>query len=131
VSRTAHPPGSRIVPPELMGRGEELERVMAVVQHPAMAQLLRPRPEPLEDRLDERRHVFRAMAEVVASIGPAVVVLEDLQAPAVYDGDLIAAGAFTEAGGVPVNRIARWDGTDWSPLGSGIDGGTVLDRPPR
>ena len=46
---------------------------------------------------------------------------------AVFDEDgpgpqppvLIAGGSFTTAGGVPANRIARWDGTQWSPLGSG------------
>ncbi len=27
---------------------------------------------------------------------------------------------FTKAGGVDVNRIARWDGNNWQPLGSGM-----------
>ncbi len=39
----------------------------------------------------------------------------------VYNGELIAGGRFTTAGGAPANRIARWDGTAWSPLGSGIN----------
>jgi hypothetical protein len=34
---------------------------------------------------------------------------------------LIAAGLFTIAGNVPANRIAKWDGTAWSPLGSGMN----------
>ena len=38
----------------------------------------------------------------------------------VYDGQLIAGGTFTTAGGVPANGIARWDGTSWSALGSGL-----------
>src|SRR5690606_26791928 len=29
---------------------------------------------------------------------------------------LFAAGSFTTAGGVTANRIARWNGSDWSPL---------------
>lgn len=33
---------------------------------------------------------------------------------------LYAAGGFTTAGGVPANYIAKWDGIDWSPLGSGL-----------
>lgn len=37
------------------------------------------------------------------------------------DGSLYAGGTFTSAGGVPANRIARWDGTSWHPLGSGMD----------
>ncbi len=34
---------------------------------------------------------------------------------------LYAGGFFTTAGGVPAMRIARWDGSVWSPLGSGVD----------
>ena len=36
--------------------------------------------------------------------------------------DLYAGGSFTTAGGVTVNRIAKWNGTTWSALGSGMDG---------
>lgn len=39
----------------------------------------------------------------------------------VFAGDLIAAGGFTYAPGVP-GRIARWDGGTWWLLGSGING---------
>jgi trimeric autotransporter adhesin len=45
---------------------------------------------------------------------------------AVYDGDLVAGGAFTTAGGVPANSIARWDGQAWHALGRGFPGGRVL-----
>lgn len=38
-----------------------------------------------------------------------------------YNGDLIAAGNFTLAGGVSAKRIARWDGTSWHPLGNGLN----------
>jgi len=34
---------------------------------------------------------------------------------------LYAGGKFDEAGGAPVNNIARWDGAAWSALGSGVD----------
>ncbi len=34
---------------------------------------------------------------------------------------LYAGGNFTTAGGVSANFIARWDGQNWSPLGSGMD----------
>ncbi|MCB0252007.1 MAG: hypothetical protein KDI07_25790, partial [Anaerolineae bacterium] len=37
------------------------------------------------------------------------------------DGSLYAGGEFTTAGGVTANRIARWDGAAWHPLGSGMD----------
>jgi hypothetical protein len=36
------------------------------------------------------------------------------------NGDLVAAGRFTTAGGVPAANVARWNGTTWSPLGGGI-----------
>ena len=35
--------------------------------------------------------------------------------------DLYAGGDFTTAGGVTVNYIAQWNGSAWSPLGSGVD----------
>ena len=40
----------------------------------------------------------------------------------VYNGELIAGGQFTSAGGVPANYIAKWNGVSWSPLGSGTNG---------
>ncbi len=36
------------------------------------------------------------------------------------NGDLVAAGDFSSAGGTPANRIARWNGTSWSAMGSGL-----------
>ncbi len=39
-------------------------------------------------------------------------------AVAVYQGKLIAGGTFTHADGVEVNRIAAWDGTSWSRMGT-------------
>ena len=56
----------------------------------------------------------------VPSGSPAVfslAVFDDGTGPALYAG-----GEFTTAGGVPVDRIARWDGTNWSELGGGIPG---------
>ncbi|MCX6833868.1 MAG: T9SS type A sorting domain-containing protein [candidate division Zixibacteria bacterium] len=40
-----------------------------------------------------------------------------------YDGKLIAGGLFTTSGGVEASCIACWDGSNWSPLGSGMTGG--------
>lgn len=37
-------------------------------------------------------------------------------------GNLYAGGSFTSAGGVAANYVARWDGTAWHPLGSGMGG---------
>ena len=45
------------------------------------------------------------------------------EALTVYNGELIAGGWFTTAGGVSAKYIACWDGTSWQPLGSGMNGG--------
>ncbi|MCA8950331.1 MAG: LamG domain-containing protein [Planctomycetes bacterium] len=44
------------------------------------------------------------------------------------DGDLVVGGTFTGAPsqpGVALNRVARWDGTMWQPVGTGIAFGAV------
>jgi hypothetical protein len=38
------------------------------------------------------------------------------------DGSLFAGGSFTTAGGSPANYIARWNGSAWAPVESGMDG---------
>lgn len=40
---------------------------------------------------------------------------------AVVGTNVYAAGTFTTAGGVSASRIAKWDGTSWSALGSGVN----------
>lgn len=37
------------------------------------------------------------------------------------NGDLLATGAFTTAGGVPAGRVARWDGSNWHAVGQGAN----------
>lgn len=37
------------------------------------------------------------------------------------NGDVIAGGHFRSAGGAPAKFVARWDGSEWSPLGDGLD----------
>lgn len=54
---------------------------------------------------------------ILSADGPGVLALA-----AMPDGDLIAGGLFSAAGGVPANSIARWNGTSWSALGSGMIG---------
>ncbi len=52
---------------------------------------------------------------------------------AVFDDDaagphlpaLYAAGDFFQAGSTPANWIAKWDGTNWTALGTGLSGGTA------
>src|SRR5687768_2514379 len=45
-----------------------------------------------------------------------------VEALALDGADVYAAGTFEDAAGVPASNVARWDGTDWAPLGGGIDG---------
>ncbi len=50
-------------------------------------------------------------------------------AMAVFDEDaggpqpprLFVGGAFTQAGGAPASNVARWDGANWTPVGTGTD----------
>jgi hypothetical protein len=37
------------------------------------------------------------------------------------NGDVIAGGEFTSAGGAPASLVARWNGASWSAMGTGID----------
>jgi len=39
-----------------------------------------------------------------------------------FRNQLVAAGMFNRSGSVAVNNIASWNGTQWSPLGIGVDG---------
>jgi hypothetical protein len=39
------------------------------------------------------------------------------------NGDLYAGGYFVQAGGVAASHLAKWNGTAWSPLGTGISVG--------
>lgn len=45
-----------------------------------------------------------------------------VNALSVYNNELTVAGDFTTAGGVSANRIASWNGSQWRPLGTGING---------
>ncbi len=44
-----------------------------------------------------------------------------VNAIAFYGGELIAGGAFTQAGDTAASRIAAWNGQSWRPLGGGLD----------
>lgn len=46
----------------------------------------------------------------------------EVKAITYYNGNLIAVGSFTTAGGVQANRIAMWNGTSWASLGQGLSG---------
>ena len=47
------------------------------------------------------------------------------------NGDVVVAGDFAVAGSVAANNIARWDGSDWNAVDTGLNGGVnaVATRP--
>jgi hypothetical protein len=50
------------------------------------------------------------------SVVHALAVFDDGSGPALYAG-----GTFTTAGGIAVGYIAKWNGSSWAPLASGMD----------
>jgi hypothetical protein len=50
----------------------------------------------------------------------SLAVFDDGSGSALYAG-----GRFTLAGDTPVSNIAKWDGQQWSSLGSGLNGGVI------
>ena len=53
----------------------------------------------------------------------AMAAFDDGSGPALY----VAGQTFDSAGGVPVSRVARWDGTSWSAVGDGFADGICWD----
>jgi trimeric autotransporter adhesin len=61
-----------------------------------------------------------AGGSLAVSVNPGVYALEvfdDGNGPALYAG-----GNFSQAGGLPAANVARWNGSSWTPLGSGTNG---------
>ncbi len=63
-------------------------------------------------------------SEVGGGVNSSVqaLVVHDQDGPGALVPALYATGSFTTAGGSPANRIARWNGTAWSALASGLNG---------
>jgi hypothetical protein len=61
---------------------------------------------------------WSALGSGVGSVAFAVLAMD-------LDGDgveeVYVGGQFTTAGGMPASRIARWNGSSWSALGSGVN----------
>jgi hypothetical protein len=53
---------------------------------------------------------------IATSDSPALVLASDAR-------NMYAGGSFTQISGIEANRIARWDGSAWFPLGSGLSEG--------
>lgn len=57
-----------------------------------------------------------------STLGSETALNGQVNALALMDGDLYAGGTFTSVGGGTGNYVARWNGSSWAALGSGIDG---------
>jgi hypothetical protein len=74
-------------------------------------------------RWDIQDESWSAMGSGLGVVGTYLLV-PDISA---IGGAVYAGGGFTTAGGAPANNIARWDGTHWSALGSGISGSSWIE----
>ena len=54
----------------------------------------------------------------------STALMPQVNSPAIApDGTVYVAGFFSSVDGVSVRNVARWNGTAWTPLGSGVGGG--------
>jgi len=73
-------------------------------------------------------HIARWNGYSWAALGPGLTNSTGagvVNALAVLGSDVYAGGSFTRAGNTVVNYIAKWDGTSWSALGSGVGSGVL------
>src|SRR5258705_13618330 len=56
-----------------------------------------------------------SMGGLMGANGPVSAIVADAS------GNLYIGGAFTEVGGTVATNVARWDGVNWSALGSGVN----------
>jgi hypothetical protein len=61
------------------------------------------------------------------AIGVSILPIGFVSALTVYNGDLYVGGLFQRAGGVDVDNVARWNGSDWSAVTGPSGFGTERD----
>ncbi|MEO3808840.1 AAA family ATPase [Sphaerisporangium sp. B11E5] len=84
---------------------------------PEIAHALPPSPQPLDDPRAERHRVFRAIRALLAAVGPAVLVIEDLHWADDGTRDLLRFLTGRPPEGLAVVATYRRDGAARSPLG--------------
>ncbi len=63
---------------------------------------------------------WNKQTRVYSDMGAANAIVRTMAVAA--NGDVYAGGDFTSIGGVAANRIAKWNGSTWSALGTGLNG---------
>jgi hypothetical protein len=63
------------------------------------------------------------MGGIIYAIQNGILIEPVVAALTVAGSNVYAGGLFGSAGGSPANSIAKWDGSSWSALGSGMGGG--------
>ena len=81
-------------------------------------------------RWDGRRWHALDNGVAVFDTSTQATYLGSVYALAVRDGDVYVGGSFNRAGDLAAGAIARWDGSSWHALGSGISPSTIT-RVPR
>lgn len=66
--------------------------------------------------------VWQPLGTGMSNAGPSATTPSTVAALAVFNGELIAGGQFTTAGGVAASNIARWNGAAWQGVSGGISG---------
>lgn len=77
-------------------------------------------------RWDTVSHTWTGLGPALTSQGSFAGIVDALALDG--SGNLIVGGFFDHAGTQPVSNIARWNGTNWSPLGSGIGTANGTDQ---
>lgn len=63
----------------------------------------------------------RLCTPLISSLQTTATGVASIRAIAVgSNNELVVAGRFTSVDGVPANNVARWNGTAWQPMGSGV-----------
>lgn len=73
-------------------------------------------------------HIARWNGSVWSNLSIGIgssMTFEFVDALAVSGSDLYVAGSFAQAGGLPANNVARWNGSTWSNLGPGAGGNDI------
>ncbi|MCW5551526.1 MAG: hypothetical protein KIS67_05090 [Verrucomicrobiae bacterium] len=89
---------------------------LAQILLPAVASLFFILAAPAATFTDDN---WISMGGIPGTDGPVYAAVTDAA------GNLYIGGSFSIAGGVFANNVAKWDGTNWSALGSGIEDGLV------